>query len=142
MADERANAYLVRMRDTTMTKRAILEKFAFYRQLPKTDQLALFDLAREVAPSNTTRRPAASSMGYARSVPTTVAPCAAMGAALRASPQPTSRRRSLGRRASSARMKARRISLAAAVEKPRTTPASSQRPATFSGPAPSRSRPP
>lgn len=37
------------MRDTTMTKRAILEKFAFYRQLPKTDQLALFDSAREAA---------------------------------------------------------------------------------------------
>jgi CRP/FNR family transcriptional regulator, anaerobic regulatory protein len=35
--------------DETMTKRAILEKFAFYRQLPKTDQLALFDSAREVA---------------------------------------------------------------------------------------------
>ena len=78
-------------------------------------------------PSEATRLRAASSMGQDTSVPTTAPPSAAMGAALRAAPQPTSRMRSLGQRATSVRTNSRSTWLAAAVEKPPTVPASSQR---------------
>ena len=91
---------------------------------------------RPATPSDTTRLRAASSIGQDTSVPTTVPPCAAMDAALRAAPQPTSRIHRPGQRAVSVRTNSRRTLLASAVEKLPTMSAPSQRLVSVSENAP------